>query len=49
MTRPGNLVFYGMLIALGMDRLFHPSAWLVVVAAFAIGWFINEGARRRDA
>jgi hypothetical protein len=49
MERPGNLVFYGVLFTLGLQWLFHPAAWLVIVAGLALGWFINEGQRKQDA
>ena len=49
MSRPGNLICYGMLAALAMGELLNAEPWVVVVASFVIGWYFNEKARERGA
>ena len=49
MTRPGNVICLAMIGALFTHDVLRAPTWLVVVAAFAIGWFFNEQERKRNA
>lgn len=44
--RPGDLIFFGMLVTLALERVLHAGPWLVIIAALALGWFVNIGHKQ---
>ena len=49
MKRPGNHVCLWMLATFAAMAFLHPPGWVMVIAAFAVGWYYNEQERTRDA
>lgn len=49
MKRPGDVLCLAMLGTLAMLELVHAKPWMVILVAFALGWFLNEREKHRNA